>query len=232
MPSLTEIGLTVSAAKDRLATCDWLTAVYRSYSRHENRIYGIFSLHRPGDIKWYRTVNMTDPERGSEAVSFEVTGHYIEHGESRYSSEDGITWVSSSNIEVGFGSLDAALTALSRMPEEAYESAWMNESYRYMFPCLALGYVDHELASMPTEAHGVMSPGIIYGHTFYFNLDDGTLYSYWVRGVPFFLDEHGNPEPFFESYAFLIIYSHCYTHPFMLFNSCFTEEVTQELSTG
>ena len=87
--------------------------------------------------------------------------------------------------------------AFERLPECAFNDAWISTDEDY--PCLVLSYMDEEPLHMPVEYVDYKVAGGINRHTFYLDIQERCLRSYWVSEVPFFLGDNGEIVPFAPS---------------------------------
>ena len=136
----------VKDAAEKLYDSEWLSAVFRSYSRYEDRTYKTINEHRSSSEEW----------------NFTLLG------------------------------LADMMDAFERLPKDAFNYAWINTDEDY--PCLVLSYMDEEPLHMPVEYVGSRAAGGINRHTFYLDIKERCLRSYWVCEVPFFLGNNGEIE--------------------------------------
>ena len=197
-PAPEQITDLVHEAAAMLQDGEWLSATLRSYSRYANRIYGMINEHRPSASIYYRLVEMTEVDYPDNTANPRVTGHILDRDGYLYFSDDGNTW--SPENDGDFTASDwftftelpnmmAALERLRQLPKDTLEYIWVDTDEGY--PRLQLSFMDEEPNSMPSEFSDVRSPGYFYRHTFYFDMQDHCLRSYWASQVMFFIGDDG-----------------------------------------
>ena len=217
LPSPEQIADLISEANKKLRSdLVWLSATLRSYSRHANRVYGLINEYKPNQaetMKWYRIVEMTEADNGDNTANPKVTGHlFVDADGTLYVSNDGKKWTSKSSGDLpeivafeditsqGFEDMMAALERLRQLPKEVFADARVGFFNGYL--CLWLSFMDEEPISMPSVTPSGMTAGGIERHTFYFDMQERCLRSYYVSTVPFFLSDEGEIRPFAPSTTF------------------------------
>ena len=198
LPSPGQIADLVDEAVTKLQRGEWLNATLRSFSRYENRIYGIIHEHRPSAATYYQVVEQPGPGWPDNTANPQVIGHILDRDGQRYISDDGSLWTPINDTDFTlpgwftFAELPDMMDALERLrglPKDTLDNVWADTDEGYLR--LQLSFLDEEPQSMPSELSDVRSPGYFYRHTFYFDLRERCLRSYWVSQDMFFIEDDG-----------------------------------------
>ena len=180
----------VRESTTKLHNGNWLHATFREYSRHYNFITGYLSEYRPDDLKLYLNVepHFADPMEFIENPR--ITEQFLQRDGVLYTSADGKNWSIISVTDFTFPGISHVTAALEQMPDGVYESVgWdFDAGYHRLY----LSYIDDEPSSLPIiRDDGSIVGGGVNRHTFFFDLQECCLRSYWVSTIPLIPGEDG-----------------------------------------
>ena len=188
----------VRAAADRMQSSEWLNLTLRAFSRRENRVVGILSEHVPSGNKWYQEATMTEADNYDNTRNPNITGHYLLLNDKLYNSADGRNWLAILGGDFAFPEYPDFGNMLEQFPEGVFDKTGWDDyvgwDYYAGSPCMLIMFSDELPPSRPpTDENSYISAGSINRYSFYFDLEELCLRSYWVSSWPVAINADGEP---------------------------------------